>query len=117
MKEAKPFLMHILDEINYLLKDSENIEFNDFIKNETLKRSFTRSLEIIGEATKNLPKDFRKKYREVPWRKIAGLRDIIIHFYFGVNYERVWDIVKNKISNLKVQIERILTEIGNSNES
>jgi uncharacterized protein with HEPN domain len=85
--------------------------YEDFIKDETLKRSFVRSLEIIGEATKNLPDDFRSKYPQVQWKEMAGLRDILIHRYFGVNYKSVWDVIKNKIPKLKEQIENILGEV------
>ena len=60
-----------------------------------------RNLEVIGEAVKNLPDDIKKDYPEVEWRKIAGLRDILIHAYFGVDLEVIWDIVKNKVPELK----------------
>lgn len=117
MKQAKILLTHILDEINYLLKNSAKLEFQDFINNETLKRSFVRSLEIIGEAIKNLPQNFRNNYPEVSWKEIAGLRDVLIHRYAGVDYKAVWDIVKTKIPKLKSQIERILKEIEEVNAS
>lgn len=111
MKQPKPFLNHIMDEIKYLLQNSQNLEYEDFIKDETLKRSFVRSLEVIGEATKNLPDDFRNKYSQVQWKEMAGLRDILIHRYFGVNYKSVWDVIKNKIPKLKERIENILGEV------
>ncbi|MBM3239053.1 DUF86 domain-containing protein [Candidatus Poribacteria bacterium] len=100
-----------MDEIKYLLQNSQNLEYEDFIKDETLKRSFVRSLEVIGEATKNLPDDFRNKYSQVQWKEMAGLRDILIHRYFGVNYKSVWDVIKNKIPKLKERIENILGEV------
>ena len=68
MQESKPFLMHILDECEYLEKNSKNLTFDNFIKDENLKRAFVRSLEIIGEAVKNLP-DIKNKYPEVEWKK------------------------------------------------
>ena len=77
MKEFKPFLMHILNECKYLEKSSKNLKFEDFIKDENLKRAFVRSLEIIGEAVKNLPVDIKNKYPEVEWKKVAGMRGII----------------------------------------
>lgn len=104
MKKSEPFLKHIIDEIEYLLRNSETINYEEFVSNETLKRSFVRALEIIGEAIKNLPADFRSKYPQVRWKEITGLRDILIHHYFGVDYKAVWDIVKNKIPTLKQQI-------------
>lgn len=110
-KNIIPFLKHIIEEIEYLLQNSKDLEFKEFINDETLKRSFVRSLEIIGEATKNLITNFRKKYSQINWEKMAGLRDILIHQYFGVDYKTVWDIIKNNISPLKKQIEDILKEI------
>ncbi len=110
-------MKHILTEIEYLQRKSEKLEYNDFINNEDLKRSFTRALEVIGEATKNLPINLIKKFSETEWKKMVGLRDVLIHQYFGINYIAVWDIVKNKIPVLKEQIERILREIGNVGET
>ena len=67
-----------------------------FLRDETLKRAFVRSLEIIGEAVKQVPEVFRAKYPQVEWRKMAGTRDRLIHDYLGVDYELVWDIVENR---------------------
>lgn len=110
MKRAEPFLKHILEEIEYLQKKSSQLTFEEFINDEDLKRSFVRSLEVIGEATKNLSQDFRNKHTQVRWKDIAGLRDILIHHYFGVDYKSVWDIIKNKIPELKRQIQEIANE-------
>jgi len=73
-----------------------------------LKRAVVRSLEIIGEATKNIPESIREKYPEIPWRSIAGLRDVLIHKYFGVDYRNVWKIVKEDLPNLMPKLRRIL---------
>ena len=111
MKESKIFLRHIMDEIEYLQAKVESLEYEGFINDEDIKRIFVRSLEVVGEATKNLPEDFRNKYPQVEWKRFARLRDVLIHQYFGINYERVWDIVKNKIPKLKEEIRNILGEI------
>lgn len=108
MKDNRVFIEHILAEISYLLKESKNLKYEDLIEDETLKRAFVRSLEVIGEATKNLSTEFRDKYPEIKWREIAGLRDKLIHHYFGVNLKRVWDVIENKIPELKKQIEGII---------
>lgn len=99
------------DEIDYLIRSSDKLTYKEFVNNETLKRSFVRSLEVIGEAIKNLSNDFRKKYPQIEWKKLAGLRDVLVHQYFGINYELVWDIVKNKVPELKNKVESIIEEI------
>jgi uncharacterized protein with HEPN domain len=100
--------MHILDEIKFLQKETKGLTFEQFMENELLKKACTRSLEIIGEAVKNLNPDFRKRHRDIEWKKIAGMRDKIIHFYFGVNWDIVWDVIEKRIPKLKKQIEGII---------
>ncbi len=98
------FLRHILDETNYLIKHSEGISKKDFNYNDTLKRAFVRSLEIIGEATKKIPDELRQKYPQVDWRAMSGMRDKLIHDYFGIDYDIVWDVVNNKIPQLREEV-------------
>ena len=111
MKHNQVFLRHIFDEIIFLIKETEGIKFEEFIKNEILKRACSRSLEIIGEAVKNLSPDFKKRYKEIEWKKIAGLRDKMIHGYFGVNWDIVWDVIGNQIPKLKEQVGNILDKV------
>jgi len=75
------------------------------------KRAFVRSLEVIGEAVKNLPKEFRDSHPQVPWKRVAGMRDILIHEYFGVDYELVWNVVNKSIPILRQEIARLLMDL------
>lgn len=102
-------LRHILDECNYIQDTiTPEITLDHFLENETLKRAIVRSLEIIGEATKKIPDDIKYKWKELEWKSMAGMRDKLIHDYFGINYSIVWDVIKNKIPNLTKQIEKVI---------
>jgi uncharacterized protein with HEPN domain len=83
------YLHHILDEIDYIESAFRNIDEDTFLADETLKRSFVRSIEIIGEAAKKVQSDFKEKYSDTEWKKIAGMRDQLIDHYFGVDYHIV----------------------------
>ncbi len=107
----REFLKHILDECNYILSVSHDITYGQFLENETLKRSISRSIEIIGEASKKFDDEFRAKYPEVEWSKMARTRDLITHHYFGIDYDIIWQIVTDKIPPLKDHIEDILVDL------
>jgi uncharacterized protein with HEPN domain len=102
------FLQHILKECNYLISESNENSFDDFLQNERLIRAVCRSLEIIGEAGAKIHPDFKAKYPLVPWREMNDIRNKIIHHYFGVDYDIVWDTVKTNIPLLKKSIEVII---------
>lgn len=104
------FLHDILKSSEKILSLVEERSFDSFFQDWVIVDATIRNLEIIGEAVKNLPSELKEKYPHIEWRKIAGLRDILIHSYFGINYNILWDIVKNKIPALKIQIKRILEE-------
>jgi uncharacterized protein with HEPN domain len=102
------YVQHILDETEYLVKHAVGLSKEKFIQDDTLRRAFVRSIEIIGEATKNIPDEFKQKYAQIDWRPMASMRDRLIHGYFGVDYDIVWDVVINEIPILRQEVEKIL---------
>jgi uncharacterized protein with HEPN domain len=107
------FLEHILDELNYLRRNAQRTDKDSFLRDETLQRSFVRSIEIIGEATKQIPELTREQCPKIPWRDMAGMGDRLIHSYFGVDYEIVWDVAANKAEQLIPEFNKILAEERN----
>jgi len=107
-KDPVEFLKHIADECAYLLSVSEDLSKDDFLNDETLKRAVVRSLEIIGEATKKVPFEFKAGWDSIQWKSMAGMRDRLIHDYMGVNYSIVWDVMKNKIPELTGQVNEVI---------
>ena len=105
-KDNVVFLKHILDAINL-------IEFQEFRNNHMLQDAVIRETEIIGEAAKNLSVDFKNKYSDIPWRQIAGMRDKLIHGYFGVDLDAVWDTATIDVPSLKERLEEILKKEEN----
>ena len=108
-KEPIEYLKHIRDECSYLLSVTGNeLSKDEFMRDETLKRAVVRSLEIIGEATKKIPGDFKVKWNSVNWKNMSGMRDRLIHDYIGVNYSIVLDVIKNKIPELYDQMNEVI---------
>lgn len=107
-KDYKVFLNHILESIDLIEKYAEGQNKDSFENSIQLQDSIIRRLEIIGEAVKNLPKEFREKHPNISWKKIAGMRDVLIHEYFGVDVGLTWDVVEEELPNLKYDIQDII---------
>lgn len=108
MRDYKLYLDDILEAVKRIEKYTKRLSLEKLKKDTLVLDGVVRNLEIIGEAAKNIPSQIREKYPEIEWKKIAGLRDILAHEYFGIDLEVVWDIVKNKLPILKNQVRHIL---------
>ncbi len=108
-KDSIVYLQHILLECDFIVSviRPETIK-DEFVSDETLKRAIVRSLEIIGEATKKIPADIKLEWKDISWKNMAGMRDRLIHDYMGVNYSIVWDVAKNIIPKIRVEIQEII---------
>lgn len=101
------FIEDILTSINYIEDFAKPLNKEKFSKDILRQSAIIRQLEVIGEAVKNIPDSFREKYPKIPWKDIAGFRDILSHAYFGVNADRVWNIIKINLPEFKKEIEKI----------
>ncbi len=108
------FVQDILDSINDIGNFIDGVDFEEFIRDKKTIYSVIRAIEIIGEATKNVPEQIRKKYPDVPWKKMAGIRDRLIHEYFGVDLEILWSTAKKDVPQLKIPVSKVLEDMERS---
>ncbi len=107
-KDPKILLFDILESIERIEEYTKNISKDKFFDNLQIQDAVVRRIGIIGEAVKNLPAPFRNKHPDIPWKKIAGTRDVIVHDYSGIDIDLVWEIVKKEAPALKKQISKLL---------
>ena len=108
MKDALIFIQHIIENVGNIESFSKDITKEEFSKDILRQNAIIRSIEVIGEAAKNLPSDFKKKHQTIPWKDIAGMRDKLIHNYFGVDLKIVWKVIKEDLPKLKKDIQGVL---------
>ena len=111
MRNHRLYLKDIFEAMNAAQTFIEGMDFEAFATDDKTASAVVRKLEIIGEATKNVPEDIRQQYPQVPWRNMAGMRDRITHRYFAVNYTIVWDTVKDHLPPLQSIIGQILKDM------
>jgi uncharacterized protein with HEPN domain len=109
-REVRDYLQDILNTIESSEHFIEGMDFDQFTSDEKTIFAVTRALEILGEAAKHIPEDLRKEYPAVPWRKMAGIRDVVTHAYFGVDLNVVWNTAKKRLPELKPEIEKVLAD-------
>jgi len=113
-KDVTVFLKRILESIEKIESFSKGLSKQGLKENELKQYAIIRAIEIIGEAVKNIPESFKKKHPHIEWRQISGTRDRIVHHYFGVDLNIIWDIVHKQLGPLKEDIKQILNEEQNS---
>jgi uncharacterized protein with HEPN domain len=111
MKDDSVYLHHIIDAFMQIEYYIDGVSHEEFLSNKLLQDGVIRQLEVMGEAARNLSDDLRNEYPQVPWRQMIGLRNRMIHAYFNVNLQIIWEIVQGDLPDLKRETESILDSI------
>ncbi|MEH7492609.1 HepT-like ribonuclease domain-containing protein [Neobacillus niacini] len=111
-REPRVFLEDILAAAIKVEKYTMELSFDEFVDNDLVSDAVIKNILVIGEATKNIPDKIRIVNSEIEWRKMAGMRDMLIHGYFSINYKIVWDVVQNKLPTLRKQVEQLLQDLS-----
>lgn len=112
MKRSLMYLTDILESMERIEKYIQGVDYETFQSNQMLTDAVIRNLEVIGEAARNVSDEIRKKYTEIPWRNMIGLRNILIHHYFGIDESIVWEVIKTNLPEAKPHILRAIQEEG-----
>lgn len=116
MRVSGIYLKDILAAMQAIEQFVEGMEFADFAGDDKTSSAVIRKFEIIGEAAKKISEDVKQKYPEVPWKEMSGMRDRLIHFYFGVKYDLLWETIKTVIPGVKPLISGVLSSLEKGNE-
>jgi uncharacterized protein with HEPN domain len=111
MRDQKLYLTDVLAAIESIERFIEGMSFEDFQQDDKTASAVIRKFEIIGEASRNISDNVKQRHPEVPWREMAGMRDRLIHGYFGVDYNLVWSTIKNRLPIARQMIQKISMEI------
>lgn len=112
MKDPLIFLQHIVESLELIEQYTKNLTKEAIGNNIEKQDSIEKRIMVIGEATKNLPQEIRLKYKKIPWKKMAGMRDVMIHRYYGISINDTWAVIKT-VPKLKKQIQKIIHELQN----
>jgi len=111
-REYKDYMADIWEAINSIEKFTVGLTFEDFLRDERTLLAVIRKLEIIGEAARKIPEKVKKNYTQIPWEYMTGMRNKLIHEYFGVNTEVVWKTIKENLPEVKEELKKVLKEMG-----
>jgi uncharacterized protein with HEPN domain len=111
-RDCKLFLKDIVSAMDSIDEFVSGLTIEEIRKDDKTASAVIRKFEVIGEATKHIPETLRRKHPEVPWKSMSGMRDRLVHAYFGVDYKLVWDAIKTEIPSLKPKLRKILTGLG-----
>ena len=111
-KDPKIFLIHIVTSVEAIETYINGLTKDQFVDSQQTQDAIIRRVEIIGEAVKNLPNDFRKQHPDVSWKQATGMRDMMIHEYFGVDLNIVWKTINKDLPPFKEQVAKIIKELG-----
>lgn len=109
-RRDKDFLLDINEALTLISLYTKGLTYRKFLADRKAQDAVVRNLEVTGEASKNVTAEFKAKYPDIPWKKMSGLRDKLIHFYFGIDYNIVWNIAKKELPKLRKQIKEILKQ-------
>lgn len=110
-RDYKLFLKDIINAMDAIERFVEGMKLDDLVKDDKTSSAVIRKFEIIGEAVRNIPDWLREKYPQIQWRRMVGMRDRLIHGYFGIDYELIWEAIKIEIPNVRPELQKILREM------
>lgn len=109
-RDYRVYLEDILEASGKIYSYTAGLSYEGFRESSMVVDAVIRNLEVIGEAIKQLPEPLREQYPDIPWKRIAGLRDILIHAYFGIDFEVIWDVITTKLPTLQERVQQILSQ-------
>ena len=110
-KDPKVFIEHIIECIELIEEYTRNATKETYFKSRQLQDSVIRRIEVIGEAAKNIPQEIKDKYYQIPWKRISGMRDILVHEYWGIDLNLTWNVATQEMQNFKKSILEIKKDL------